>query len=351
MPSFENLSFGELVVHFVGNKTHEEYLSLSERAVNLAPEVEELLKHFFLTPFKTETYYHFDLEKAEGRNSVFELVKRLFDNESDLVPISRAIAELLYEESTHPKIKGGEFYVVYFKDCIVEDEIADAIGLFKSENKETFIKVYETDNSFDVSGEEGININKLDKGCLIFNTEQEHGYKVSIVDNLNKGAEAQYWLDAFLKVKLRDENFYHTQNYMNMCLEFVDEVLTEEKGVDKLSKVAIKNDSAKYFKEKEDFSEEEFVVEVIQQPEIIEAFKEYKEEYKERPERAEQPVFEEFNISPNAVKSTNKFFKSVLKLDKNFHVYIHGNKENVEQGFDEEKGMKYYKLFYNEEKE
>ncbi|MDR0604368.1 MAG: hypothetical protein LBG80_08720 [Bacteroidales bacterium] len=39
--------------------------------------------------------------------------------------------------------------------------------------------------------EKGININKLDKGCLIFNTERENGYIVAVVDNTNKGTDAQ----------------------------------------------------------------------------------------------------------------------------------------------------------------
>jgi hypothetical protein len=40
-------------------------------------------------------------------------------------------------------------------------------------------------------------INKLDKGCLIFNTEWENGDIVTVVDNTNKGVDAQYWIDVF----------------------------------------------------------------------------------------------------------------------------------------------------------
>ena len=39
--------------------------------------------------------------------------------------------------------------------------------------------------------------------------------------------------------------------------------------------------------------------------------------------------------------------KSVIKLDKNFHIYVHGNRELIEQGEDE-KG-KYYKVYFKEE--
>ena len=41
--------------------------------------------------------------------------------------------------------------------------------------------------------------------------------------------------------------------------------------------------------------------------------------------------------------------KSVIKLDKNFHIYIHGERQMVEKGFDEVKQLNFYKLFFKEE--
>ena len=38
----------------------------------------------------------------------------------------------------------------------------------------------------------------------------------------------------------------------------------------------------------------------------------------------------------------------VIKLDKNFHFYVHGSRELIEQGVDEE-GRKFYKIYYKEE--
>ncbi|MFN6039537.1 MAG: nucleoid-associated protein, partial [Bacteroidota bacterium] len=39
----------------------------------------------------------------------------------------------------------------------------------------------------------------------------------------------------------------------------------------------------------------------------------------------------------------------VIKLDKNFHIYVHGKHEFIEKGFDEEKGKKFYKLYFDSE--
>ena len=55
-----------------------------------------------------------------------------------------------------------------------------------------------------------------------------------------------------------------------------------------------------------------------------------------------------FDISPLAVKKQERIFKSVLKLDKNFHIYIHGDRELIEQGVDDD-GRKFYKIYFEEE--
>ena len=49
-----------------------------------------------------------------------------------------------------------------------------------------------------------------------------------------------------------------------------------------------------------------------------------------------------------AVKKQARSIKSIIKLDKNFHIYVHGSRELIEQGVDEE-GRKFYKIYYKEE--
>ena len=72
----------------------------------------------------------------------------------------------------------------------------------------------------------------------------------------------------------------------------------------------------------------------------------YKENY-EKSREFETP--ENFDIHLAAVKKQAKSFKSILKLDKNFHIYIHGDKQLIEKGFDEGKSMNYYKVYFREE--
>ena len=42
-------------------------------------------------------------------------------------------------------------------------------------------------------------------------------------------------------------------------------------------------------------------------------------------------IEDEFDIHLSAVKKQQRVFKSILKLDKNFHVYIHGRKDLIEK--------------------
>ena len=54
-------------------------------------------------------------------------------------------------------------------------------------------------------------------------------------------------------------------------------------------------------------------------------------------------------MSKPAESKGKKYFRPVIKLDRNFHLYVHGNPEFIERGFDSAKQMNYYKLFFNEE--
>lgn len=53
------------------------------------------------------------------------------------------------------------------------------------------------------------------------------------------------------------------------------------------------------------------------------------------------------NKTPQDVKKQNRSFKSVIRLDKNFHIYIHGDRNLIEQG--EDKKGKFYKIYYENE--
>jgi hypothetical protein len=348
MIDFSRAQLRDLAIHYVGNKGNGEELTYGEATVQIRDDfTKETLLRYFLNPFKTDVFSQFRSKIDISIDSVANICEDMFVSSNEFVKRSQKIAAHLYNQSVHPKIKGGEFYVCYFKDALVDGELCDAIGLFKTENKETYLKVFQQNENFEVDYENGININKLDKGCIVFNTDKKNGYKLSIIDNNNKIAEcALYWEEDFLNATLKTNAFYHTKNFIEASRGFCEEVLTPENNVDSLDQKMMLNKSTSYFKEKDKFNMAEFEKEVLVEPEIIEAFKEYRQDYNNR---LDLTAIDEFDVSPTAVKKNQKYMRSVVKLDKNFHIYIHAKHEFVERGYDDEKGLKFYKLFYETE--
>ncbi len=347
MFDFSEVSLKNIIIHKVGSNQEAHSLELSETVLpELEDDIEQVLVDFFLRPFKPDAYYHFEHENGLEFHEMFQHTQKLFADPNAFAPQSQYIAKHLHMVSTHPNIKHGEVYVVHFAGCVVDDEITDAIGIFKSENKDTFLKVVQQNNHYNVDMQTGINIKKLDKGCLIFNTEEEDGYKISIVDKTNQSAEAMYWMNEFLKVNIREDEFYDTKNYIDLCKAFSDGILTEENNFNTPDQLNFMKRSQEYFENHDNFEEQNFEQEVIHEPDIIDAFNDFKDEFKEQ---YETEPSSDFKISKPALKKQKKYFRPVIKLDKNFHLYVHGNPENMEKGFDDIRRKNYYKLYYNEE--
>lgn len=309
-------------------------------------ELTDALQEYFKAPLKTEEYYKLYHDSGLELNEVFTFVSAIFDDPESLHEQSVKLAKHLFECSMHPNIKGGEFYTVFFHHCVLDGELLDAVGLFKSENKDTFLKANPAGDGFVVKTDQGVSINKLDKGAIIFNTEKDRGYVVAIVDKTNKANEAQYWVDDFLHVKPREDDFYQTRETLAMTKNFITKELPQHFDVSKPDQADLLNRSIAFFKEQETFDMSEFEAEVIIQPDVINQFKQYKQEYQQE---REMYIADAFDISTPAVKKQQSVFKSILKLDKNFSIYIHGDKTLIQQGRDED-GRKYYKLYYQEER-
>ncbi|MFO7829990.1 MAG: nucleoid-associated protein [Bacteroidales bacterium] len=347
MLGFSETIIGQLVVHKVGSKYNDENIRLSKDILKLDDEIKALLSTYFLTPFKTDEYFKFNHESDLNLNEVYHYATKIFEDSSMIYDQSINLAKHLYENSTHPNIKGGEFYTVYFQNIEFNHEHIDAIGLFKSETRETFLKVYPHESNFIIESEQGIDIKKLDKGCLILNCEKENGFIVATIDKVNKGEDARFWIDDFLKIKQREDEYYHTENVMKMYKDFVTKELPAEYEVAKADQVDLINKSKKFFKDADNFQLEDFSEKVIEDKDLIESFNQYKKVYESD---NEIQISDEFQISGSAVKKQSRVYKSVIKLDKNFHIYVHGNREYITKGYDEKTGMQYYQVFFKEEK-
>ena len=348
MLDFTHANIERISAHHAGNKVNEEPLLLSDQPLDIGEAaLPELLKKFFLESFEGNEFFAFDFSNGDlSLNPVWQFSKNIFEEPDSFHAGSIDLARHLYEHSTHPKIKSGDFYVVRFSGLVLGDEVLDGLGLFKSENKQSFLKLLTGGGQFALKHDEGIAVDKLDKGCLIFNTEASGGFKVCIVDKSNRSFEAQYWRDLFLHVKPLANEYYHTQHFIRMTKDFVVNKLNDDFPVEKADKINYLNKSIDYLKENEFLVEEEFAQTVFDEPNIQEAFKQHHREYYEE---NNLPAEESFAISSASVKKQMRGLRSVLKLDKNFHIYIHGDRELIERGFDEDKGKSFYKVYFENE--
>lgn len=347
MIDFTHAKIEKLVIHKIGNKSMEEGVSLSKSEIELQDEsTADILLSFFLSPFKSEDIYCFNPSKTHGEESVKEYTKQLFADSNQFYIQSAHIAKLLYEVSAHPNIKQGELYIASLSGCTVHDEEVDAIGIFKSEHKDTYIKIYQNNDRYDVDPEQGINIKKLDKACIICNADSEHGNILKIADNTNKNNEAVYWLEDFISAKIIETNYFNTNTFVKLCKEFSDNVLTEDNNVEKKEQLAFMAKSYDFLRQNPQVDIEDFKTEVIGNEQVIEHFNNFKEEFEESQDITPQSHFE---VSQDALKKAKKYVKSVIKLDRNFHVYVHSRPDFIEKGFDNARNMNFYKLFFETE--
>ena len=334
----------KLIIHFVGNKNSGDGVRFSDTLTNFET-IDEYIKKLIEFNFKLEELFCFHSIPSFELNPLYQFVNSMFCDNDLFINQSQNCARYLYEKSTHPHIKVGELFMLYIKDCEINGEQTDAICMFKSENKDTILKISKSDNGFNLNDEKGININKLDKGCLIFNTHKENGYMMAIVDNTNRSVEAQYWKEQFLNAQPIKNEFHETKQFLGIAKQFVTKQLAEDFEITKADQIDFLNRSVNYFKNHEYFDKREFEEKVFEDDDLIESFRNFDKIYRQDNNIASSDSFE---ISNKAVKKQARVFKSVLKLDKNFHIYIHGNKQLIEQGTDE-KGRKFYKIYYDEE--
>ena len=344
-----NAHIESLSIHRVGNKSRNEAIFLSKQPYQTNDEITPLLKEFFLKSFreKEENYYQFAHEVDLEYNDMFKLASEVFENPANIHDISKKITKHLFEQSNHPHIKNGEVYVAHFSHLTIDNNQVDALGIFKSELQSDFLQFEEKGTNLEMLLQHGINLNKLDKGCLIFNYKKEEGYKILTVDS--NRYDARYWLEHFLSVDaFQDENFI-TKKYLKFCQDFAKDVVFPAE--DKKQEVMFMNRSVNYFAKNDQFEETNFLNEVLDNPDLIPEFKNYKVD---KGDKYSIEDITTFPIANGAVSDARKSIKNVINLDTHIQIKMdfinpESAEKFVEKGWDEEKQMYYYLVYFNKE--
>jgi hypothetical protein len=330
----------KIIVHKIGNKINGEGVTLSDELMQLDDNTLELLQNYFLSAFKSEETFQFYSDSYLTTNVAFTVSCSIFDNSIPFVESSKSFGRLLYDAAENPRVQGGDMFIVYFP--AQDENSVDKIGIFKTEKKEPFLKVFPM-NPTPIEQHFGISLARIDKAALIYNKDKETGFVLQVVDN-NKNGDMYYWFEDFLKVRQRTDDYFHTQESLSVFKDYIKKQLPSEFEVTKTDQADFLNKSINYFKEKEEFKLDEFTSEVLEDESVIESFNNFKTDYEQDMQIS---VAEEFPISDAAVKKSQKHFKSIIKLDKNFHIYIHGDKSKIKQ--DQDENGKFYKLYFDKE--
>jgi len=336
-----------MAIHFIGNRSTGGELFLSDNDIETTgPDLKDELKDYLAAPYKDVPAQQFTHLSDLELNPMYNYATRIFAEPGTFNMQSQNIARHLYNCSAHPGVKEGELLIGLLDNLLYNDEAVMGLAIIKSESKDTFFKTPKNSAGFSISVDEGIRKDKIDKACLILNTHTDNGLIVMVIDRTNSKDEAIFWRNTFLDVKPVADSYNKTEKFMTLTRNYIKDKLPQEFEINKTDQIDLLNKSVAFFKSNEEFEYNSFMREVIQEPGMIQSFGRYKEDFAQANPLA---LEDEFAISNSAVKRQSRIFKSVLKLDKNFHVYIHGDNQMIERGYDEDKRMNFYKLFFKDE--
>jgi hypothetical protein len=121
----------KLILHFVGNKNNGDGVRFSDVLTDFE-NIEDFFKRLIDNNFKYDELYEFFFLSNIELNPMYQFISSVFKEKESFIEQSKNVGRYLYDKSTHPQIKVGELCIFYFKDCQINDELIDCIGIFKS---------------------------------------------------------------------------------------------------------------------------------------------------------------------------------------------------------------------------
>lgn len=337
---FNKAAAAGIVLAKVGNPQRDEPLQTSKTVCRIDAGDREVLTALFLKPFRSLTGQCFHHHSALEQNEMYACAKEIFNEEDGLLDRGCDVAKRLYAKSTHPNIKSGDLCIALVKDIIVDGQRTEGLCILKSESVEPFLSISARGGDLQLSTQEGINPDKIDKGCLVLNHLEESGYHVLTFDR--SSGESRFWVRDFLGLKPIPDDAYMTNQYAEMAVSFAKD---QPLGV--AEKTARAKEAVDFFDKRERFSLQEFEEEILRKdPEVVKQFK----AHKERVEHEQgQKLGDSFDISKKDVSKARRRVGGVMKLDTGVELRLlpHFQKEAMEKGYDKERKMEFVKVYFN----
>ena len=337
----KNAYIEHLVLQKVGHKVREEANIFASKTTEFDESKEEQLIPFLFGPFRKnlelKQFAHYT-DKLEF-NKVYNLCKSAFDEKNDFVDFSNEILKVLFDVSLHPQIKSGEVFTVQLNNVQFDGIPCKAIGIYKLENKSKFLRFDERE-VIDYNVLKGYKLDKLDKGVLILDVYRDEGFRVYTIDDNN--VESEFWTKSFLEVKPVTNPALQTKKFLETINDFANDVVLNKTN---------KKEQAEFVSNAIDrLANHEFVnIEIVD-----ETLGEYKDEFNQHLNHFDIKLDKEFEVDSGVLISQAKKIKSEIKLDTGAKINLdllnsECAADNLERGYDEEKKMFYYKVFFNSE--
>ena len=344
-----------LVLAKVGHPQRNEPLQTSKEVFKIDEADQETLSAIFLKPFKNLTAHRFSHHSSLDQHEMNAYSAAIFAADDGLLEKGCDIAKRLYAKSNHPNIKSGDLCISLIKNIDIDGELTQGLCILKSESVVPFLSISTRDGDLELHTEQGINPEKIDKGCLILNHLATKGYYVLTFDRT--GSDSRFWVRDFLGVVPITDSPFLTNKYANMAVAFLEKEKKEapKKAADDDTPPWDASSSARdaitYFEEKENFSLQEFEEQVLKSPEAKAKFAEHRSKIEE--EQGHR-LDDSFEISKKDVTKAKNKIKTTMKLDTGIEIRLKPAVATepdkfLEHGFDEARNMKFIKVFYRED--
>lgn len=342
-----------LVLAKVGHPQRDEPLQTSKEVFKISEHDQEPLAAIFLKPFKNLTAHRFSHHSSLDQHEMNACAAAIFAADDGLLEKGCDIAKRLYAKSNHPNIKSGDLCISLIKDIDIDGTLTQALCILKSETVVPFLSISTRDGDLQLHTEQGINPEKIDKGCLILNHLAAKGYYVLTFDRT--GSDSRFWVRDFLSVVPITDSPFLTNKYANMAVAFMEKEKKQQPSTaadaPPWDSSNAARDAITYFEEKENFSLHEFEDEVLKTPEAKAKFAAHRSQIEE--EQGHR-LEEKFEISKKDVTKAKQKIRSMMKLDTGVEIRLKpalAAKPDaiLEHGYDDGKKMKFIKIFFNKD--
>lgn len=342
-----NALIAKITLQRVGNKLSQEQNYSTNEILPLAEDEEQQLRSFFLSSVRSQL----DLQKFTHHvsldyNTVYDSSCKYFKQELNFVEYSNHILNHLFEKSNHPQIKTGELFIVLFDNIQFQDITTEAIGIFKIENKIDYLKFNYTEEEIDFRISKGVKLQKIDKGCLILNSEEADGLRVLSIDN--NSYDANYWKRDFLGLEEVLNDAYQTKHHIQLLSSFSNTLVEDN---DTYTQKEFMSQGIQLFNDNEVITKDLIETELLSPFDVVDSYSNFKNQYHKEHNIDFQ---EDFNVAPSTLKKEKRKIKNQISLDTKIQIKLdlsdgEAVKEHIEKGFDNERKMHYYKVYFNNE--